>query len=93
MVRKVPFQREIADLFASDKSIVWKLLGGGFVGGALAAQMIVRERRGNGPHMATTAQAIVFAGSIVVGMLVVLLLTLRDVVARGSTPASRSTRS
>jgi hypothetical protein len=80
MARQVPFQREIADLFASDKSIVWKLLGGGFVGGALGAR--VAFGKGNGPQMAETARVVVFAGSIVVGMFVVLLLTLRDVVAR-----------
>jgi hypothetical protein len=80
MARQVPFQREIEDLFASDKSIVWKLLGGGFMGGAFAASMVLRK--GNGPQMAATARVVVFVGSIVVGMLVVLLLTLRDVVAR-----------
>ena len=50
MPRQVPFQREIEDLFSSDKSIVWKLLGGGFVGGALAAKMV--WGKGNGPPMA-----------------------------------------
>jgi hypothetical protein len=33
-------------------------------------------------RIAATARVVVFVGSIVVGMLVVLLLTLRDVVAR-----------
>jgi hypothetical protein len=80
MARQVPFQREIEDLFSSDKSIVWKLLGGGFVGGALAAKMVLGK--GNGPPMAMTARVVVFVGAIIVGMLVVLLLTLRDVVAR-----------
>jgi hypothetical protein len=80
MARNVPFQREIEDLFSSDKSIVWKLLGGGFVGGALAARMVLGKQ--NGPQMAATARWVVFVGSIIVGMLVVLLLTLRDVVAR-----------
>ena len=80
MARQVPFQREIEDLFSSDKSIVWKLLGGGFVGAALAAKMVLGK--GNGPQLGMTARVVVFVGSIIVGMLVVLLLTLRDVVVR-----------
>lgn len=82
MVRQVPFQSEIEDLFESDKSIVLKLLGGAFVGVVLSLKFVAKDGKGNAPTMGNTATAVVVVGAAVVGAVVVLLLTLRDVVAR-----------
>jgi hypothetical protein len=81
-VTKIPFRSEIEDLFASDKSIIWKLLGGAFVGAALSMTVVLKGPQGKAPQMSMTARVIVLIGATVIGALVVLLLTLRDVVAR-----------
>ena len=79
---KVPFQSEIEDLFASDKSIIIKLLGGAFVGAVLSLRVVFKGAKGNAATLSDTARVVVFIGAAVIGALVVLLLTLRDVVAR-----------
>jgi hypothetical protein len=80
MVRKVPFQRELEDLFSSDKSIILKLLGGAFVGAVFSLRVLFKK--GDGASLGNTARVVVFVGAAIIGALVVLLLTLRDVVAR-----------
>lgn len=82
MARKVPFQRELEDLFASDKSIVFKLLGGAFVGAVLSLKVAFKGGQGGGASFGSTARVVILAGAAIVGALVVLLLTLRDVVAQ-----------
>ena len=79
---KVPFHRELDDLFASDKSVVLKLLGGAFVGGVLSLSVVLRASKGGGPAMSTPVKVSIVVGAVVVGTLVVLLLLLRDVVVR-----------
>jgi hypothetical protein len=82
MAVKGPFHNEIEDLFASDKSIVLKLLGGAFVGAVLSLSVVLKRAKGNEASLGTTAKVITFVGATVIGAIVVLLLTLRDVVAR-----------
>jgi hypothetical protein len=79
---KVPLQREIEDLFASDKSVILKLLGGAFVGAFLSLRIVMKDSRGGGPQLSQTARIVVLVGAAIVGALVVLLLLLRDVVHR-----------
>ena len=43
---KVPFQREIEDLFASDKSAILKVLGGAFVGMFLSLRIVMKDAKG-----------------------------------------------
>lgn len=79
---KVPFRREIEDLFASDKSIVLKLLAGAFVGGLLSLRVVLKDLRGGGTPLPASMKVPIVVGAALVGMLVVLLLSLRDVVVR-----------
>ncbi len=79
---KVPFRREIDDLFASDRSIVLKLLGGAFVGGLVSLRAVLKDPKAGGPDSSTPVKVTIVSGAAVVGMLVVLLLSLRDVVVR-----------
>ncbi|MDR3636384.1 MAG: hypothetical protein P4L84_21455 [Isosphaeraceae bacterium] len=77
---KVPFQREIEDLFASDKSAILKLLGGAFVGAILSMRVALKNPGVGGPTFSTTTKAVIIIGGAVFGALAVLLLMLRDVV-------------
>lgn len=79
---KVPFQREIEDLFASDKSVLLKLLGGAFVGAFLSLRIVLKGENRGGPALSTTVKAMILVAAAVVGALVVLGLLLRDVVVR-----------
>ncbi len=79
---KVPFRRELEDLFASDHSIVFKLLGGAFVGGLFSLRLALKDPKTGGLDLSTPAKITIVAISAFVGMLVVLLLSLRDVVVR-----------
>ena len=79
---KVPFQREMNDLFASDKSIVLKLLGGAFVGGVFGLWVVLREAKGGKSAFPIPVKTAIVVGAAIVGMVVVLLLSLRDVVVR-----------
>lgn len=79
---KVPFQREIEDLFASDKTIVLKLIGGAFVGVFLSLRMVMKDARAGDTSFSPTVRTVVLIGGAIVGALVVLGLTLRDVVLR-----------
>lgn len=76
---RVPFRSELEDLFASDKSVVLKLLGGGFVGVIGAVGVVFRE---NDHPVSKTVKAAIIVTSAVIGVLAVLLLLLRDVVVR-----------
>lgn len=80
MVR-LPFQRELADLFESDRSIVWKLLGGAVVGVLVCARGFGRQPPGAG-GLTVPVKIALACGFAVVGVLVVLLLSFRDVVVR-----------
>src|SRR5579883_544727 len=82
LMAKVPFRREIDDLFASDRSIVLKLLGGAFVGGLVSLRAVLKDPKAGGPDSSTPVKVTIVSGAAVVGMLVVLLLSLRDVVVR-----------
>jgi hypothetical protein len=79
---KVPFHHEIEDLFASDGSIVLKLLAGAFVGGVLSLKVAFKEPGGTAPALSMPVKVTIVAAAAVVGMIVVLMLSLRDVVAR-----------
>ncbi|SIO44638.1 hypothetical protein SAMN05444166_4794 [Singulisphaera sp. GP187] len=79
---KVPFQRELEDLFASDKSVILKLLGGAFVGVALSLRMVLKDANGGASKFSSTAKIAILAGSAIVGAFVVIGLLLRDVVVR-----------
>jgi hypothetical protein len=79
---KVPFHREIDDLFASDRSIVLKLLGGAFVGGLVSLRVVLKDPKAGGSDFSTPVKVTIVAGAAVVGMLVVFLLSHRDVVVR-----------
>lgn len=79
---KVPFQREIEDLFASDKSVIFKLLGGAFVGVALSLRMVLRDAKRGNSSLSPTTKVVIVSGGAIVGVIVVLGLLLRDVVIR-----------
>jgi hypothetical protein len=79
---KVPFRREIEDLFASDKSVVLKLLAGAFVGGVLSLRVVFKDPKGGSPAFSTPVKITIVVGAALFGMLAVLLLLLRDVVVR-----------
>ena len=79
---KVPFHREIEDLFASDKSIALKLLGGAFVGGLVSLRVALKDSAGGGPGLSTPMKVTIVVAAALIGMLVVLLLSFRDVVVR-----------
>jgi hypothetical protein len=78
----VPFHEDIEELFASDKSIALKLLGGAFVGGFLGLRLAVNDPNQRGPGFSPPTQAIIAVGGAIVGALIVLILPLRDHVAR-----------
>ena len=79
---RVPFQREVDDLFASDKSIVWKMLAGAFVGAALSLRAWKDPKGGAPGAVSTPVKVAIVVGAAIVGMLAVLMLALRDVVVR-----------
>lgn len=80
---KVPFQRELEDLFRSDKTVILKLLGGAAVGVFFSLRIVLKDSRGGGgPTMSTTMKGVVLTGGAIAGALAVLVLLLRDVVGR-----------
>lgn len=79
---KVPFHREIEDLFASDKSVLLKLLAGAFVGGFVSLRVALKDSKGGAPAFSTPAKVTIVVAAASIGMVVVLLLLLRDVVVR-----------
>jgi hypothetical protein len=79
---KVPFHREIEDLFASDKSVALKLLAGAFVGGILSLRVVLKDPKGGSPALSTSVKITIVVGAALLGVLAVLLLLLRDVVVR-----------
>jgi hypothetical protein len=81
-MRKVPFQREIEDLFASDKSAILKILGGAFVGGAVTARIVFKNQTGGLSNLSSTMKAVFIVTGGIVAAFVVVLLMLRDVVVR-----------
>jgi hypothetical protein len=78
----IPFRREIEDLFASDKSVVLKLLAGAFVGVLVSLRAVLRDAKGGASPFSMPAKITILVGAAIIGMLVVLLLLLRDVVVR-----------
>jgi hypothetical protein len=82
VMARVPFQREIEDLFASDKSVVLKLLAGAFVGVLVALRAVLKDAKGGASTFSTPVKITIAGVAAIVGMLVVLLLLLRDVVVR-----------
>jgi hypothetical protein len=79
---KVPFHHEIEELFASDRSMALKLLAGAFVAVVLSLKVVVKDPKDRSPEFSTPTKITILVGAAVVGMLVVLLLSLRDVVVR-----------
>jgi hypothetical protein len=79
---KLPFQRELSDLFTSDKSIVLKLLAGAVVGVLVAMRAAFKSTQAGGGGLSMPLKVAILVVAAIVGMLVVLLLTLRDVVVR-----------
>jgi hypothetical protein len=82
LMAKVPFHREIEDLFASDKSVILKLLAGAFVGALVSLRAVMKDARGGASPFSMPVKVTIVVGAAIVGMLVVLLLLLRDVVVR-----------
>lgn len=79
---KLPFHGALEDLFASDRSVLLKILGGAFVGGVLGLRLISQEQRAGRAAYSQTVKVAIIAGGAVVGAVLVLLLLLRDVVVR-----------
>lgn len=79
---KVPLQREIEDLFASDKTAILKILAGGFVGAFFSLRVALKNSNGGPPAFSPTVKAAIIGGGAVAGGLAVLLLLFRDVVIR-----------
>ena len=77
---KVPFHREIEELFASDKSAVLKLIAGAFVGGFGALGPMLKAPGRGGVELSTSGKATFIGIAAAIGAVVVLLLMLRDVV-------------
>ncbi|WP_406693964.1 hypothetical protein V5E97_23260 [Singulisphaera sp. Ch08] len=85
---RVPFQGKLADLFASDKSVILKVLAGAFVG-AFLFRGVLLGRGGDAPPFSTTAKVMILAGAAITGALVVVGLLLRDVVVRRTQQGQR----
>ncbi|MHC5539488.1 hypothetical protein ACYOEI_14820 [Singulisphaera rosea] len=79
---KVPFRREIEDLFASDKSIALKMIAGAFVGVVVTMGSLFKEPGRGGLTTATPVKVAIAIIAAAVGAIVVLGLSLRDVVVR-----------
>jgi hypothetical protein len=83
-IMRIPFRRELDDVFQSDRSIWLKMGGSSIVATFAAVTSILRSNRN--PHLHTDSLApllIVAAGiSAVAGALAALALSLKDVVQR-----------
>jgi hypothetical protein len=85
----LPLRRELDDLFASDKSVILKILGGAFVAAAFAASAVFKDAKRGGSPISTPLKIIIVASFAAIGALVVLLLLLRDVVVRRAKAGQR----
>jgi len=79
---RLPFEREIEDLFASDRSVVLKLIAGAFVGAICSGRVVFKEPTESSPSLSMPAKIAFLAVSAATGAIVVLGLLLRDVVVR-----------
>lgn len=79
---RFPFHRELEDLFASDKSVALKLLAGALVSGYISLLVMLRDPKDGSPAMPTPVKVTFVVTAAVIGLLIVLLLLLRDVVVR-----------
>jgi hypothetical protein len=75
----MPFHREIDDLFQSDRSIWMKAGGAALLCGVLSASALFRD---DAPGMSAWIAVGVIASISVVGAIVCVLLSLKDVVRR-----------
>jgi hypothetical protein len=89
MMARVPFQRELEDLFASDKSAILKVLAGAFVGAFFCRGVLLKNAGGGAPPFSTTVKVVILAGAAITGALVVVGLLLRDVVLRRTQQGQR----
>jgi hypothetical protein len=78
----VPFKRELDDLFAADKSVVLKLLGGAFVGVVVSLRAVLKDAKGGAAPFSLPVKITIVALAALTGMFVVLMLLFRDVVVR-----------
>jgi hypothetical protein len=81
-VPKFPFQRELDDLFASDKSVVLKLLAGAFVGVVISLRAVLKDAKGGAAPFSLPVKITIIVIAALTGMFVVLMLLFRDVVVR-----------
>jgi hypothetical protein len=79
---RFPFQRELNDLFASDKSVVWKLLGGAFAGVVVSLRAVLKDAKGGAAPFSLPVKITIVGLAALTGMFVVLMLLFRDVVLR-----------
>ena len=82
---RVPFGKELDEVFRGDRSIWLKVLGCGFVASALVVSMLLRERSGaahgqSGLQVSNPVLAIVGVLSAIAGCILGVLLSLKDVV-------------
>ena len=84
---RVPFGKELDEVFRGDRSIWLKVLGCGFVASALVVFMLLRERSGAtagnpGIQVSNSVLALIGVLSAVGGCVLGVLLSLKDVVGR-----------
>lgn len=80
----VPFRRELDDLFQSDHSILLKMGGAGVATAVVVVGWVVKHSRDPKSHfeLSTPLMVGLALGSLVVGAVLALALSLKDVVRR-----------
>lgn len=77
---RVPFSRELNDLFRKDGLAWLKILGGGVVGAVVAVWTISKTAGAKGPKLGPTGRFWFVLATTIIGIVVALALTLKDVV-------------